>query len=92
VQFSRVSYTERLIPFRLENLNTLQDPAVGRRFRLRQLYFNLMRFSQLFWYIYYFGFKYFRPVLWELGKTYPDRSLLERLGGLNREKLRGMFK
>jgi hypothetical protein len=90
--FSEDGYDIELIPFRLKKLHAIKDPAVLRRFRSRQAYFKLIRFSVLFWYIYYFGFKYLRPVIWELKKKDPDRGFIKRLLGLDREKISGLFR
>jgi hypothetical protein len=92
VEFTRKGYRTSLVPFRLESLHTIKDRGVLRRLKRRQWYFTLIRFSRLLWYIYYFGFKYFRPVVWELGNKDPERSLIKRIRGLNRDKVKGLFK
>ena len=92
VDFNREGYRTHLLPFRLENLHTIKDKNVTRRFKFRQLYLKLIRFSRLFWFIYYFGFKYLRPVVWELRKKDPEKNLAQRVSGLNREKIKGMFR
>ncbi|MFC2113430.1 CapA family protein [Bacteroidota bacterium] len=92
VSFTKEGFQTSLVPFRLENLHTVKDKSVLYRLRFRQQYFNLIRISRLFWLIYYFGFKYLRPVVWELRRADSERSLLKRLFGLNRKKIQGMFK
>lgn len=92
VDFTGTEYTTRMIPFRLEQHHTMPDVSLGKKFRRRQLYFSLILMSRLFWYIYYFGFKFLRPVIIELKRKDPEKSLLKRLAGLNLKKIRGMFK
>ncbi len=92
IRFSKDHYHTELVPFRLDQLRTIRDRSILRRFNIRQQYFKLIRFSRLFWFIYYFGFKYLRPVVWEMRRPDPDKSLLKRLSGLNLEKIRGLFR
>ena len=92
VEFTREGYRTSLIPFRIEKLHTVKDRGVLRRLKRRQWYFNLIRYSRLLWYIYYFGFKYLRPVIWELGKKDPERNLIKKISGLNKDKVKGLFK
>ncbi len=92
VHFTRENYRSSLLHFRLENLQTLKDQTLARGHRMRGKYFKLILFSRVFWLIYYFGYKYLRPVAWEFRRTDPDRSILKRIFGLNRGKIRGMFK
>jgi len=92
IRFSKDHYHTDLVPFRLDQLHTIRDRSILRRFNIRQQYFKLIRFSRLFWFIYYFGFKYLRPVIWEMRRPDPDKSLLKRLSGLNLEKIRGLFR
>lgn len=92
VTFSREGYGTEMIPFRLENLHTVLDRSSLKRYKIRQVYFKLIRFSRLFWFIYYFGFRYLRPVLWELRNPDTDKNFWQRLSGLNREKIRGLFR
>ncbi len=92
VNFNKENYRLSRVPFRLENLRTLKDQSVDRRYRVRRNYFKLILFSRFFWFIYYFGNKYLRPVIWELRRSDPERNLMKRLFGLNRGKIMGMFK
>lgn len=92
VDFTKEGYQARLLPFRLENLHTVRDHRIISRIRFRSVYMKLIRFSRLFWFIYYFGFKYLRPVVWELRKKDPERNLVQRVAGLNGNKIKGMFK
>jgi hypothetical protein len=92
LHFDRDHYDTELVPFRLDGLHTIRDHHILRRLKARQQYFKLIRFSKLFWFIYYFGFKYFRPVVRELRRRDPDKNLWKRLSGLNKQKIRGMFR
>jgi hypothetical protein len=92
VTFSREGYRAEMVPFRLENLHTVMDRSMLKRYRKRQAYFKLIRFSRLFWFIYYFGFRYLRPVFWELRNPDTDKNFWQRLAGLNREKIKGLFR
>jgi poly-gamma-glutamate synthesis protein (capsule biosynthesis protein) len=92
IRFNKDHYHTDLVPFRLDQLRTIRDQSILRRFKIRQQYFKLIRFSRLFWVIYYFGFKYLRPVAWEMRRPDPDKSLLKRLSGLNPEKIRQLFR
>ena len=92
IRFNHGHYTSELVPFRLDNYQTIRDPRLMRRFNSRGRYFKMIRISKLFWFIYYFGFKYLRPVVWEFRRTDPDKSLWKRFTGLNKEKIRGMFR
>ena len=92
VDFTRERYRTSLVSFHLESLHTIKDRSVLRRLKRRQQYFNLIRFSRLFWYIYYFGFKYLRPVVWTLRDKDPERNFIKRIKGLNRDKMKGLFK
>jgi hypothetical protein len=46
--------------------------SIIRQFKIRKQYFKLILFSKLFWFIYYFGFIYLRPVVWEMRRPHPD--------------------
>jgi hypothetical protein len=92
IRFNRDHYHADLVPFCLDRLHTIRDRSILRRYRIRQQCFTLMRFSRLFWFVYYFGFKYLRPVVWEMKRVDTDKNLLKRLSGLNLEKIRGLFR
>ena len=92
IHFNSDHYSSELVPFRLDQHQTIREPRISKRFRRRAQYFKLIRISKLFWFIYYFGFKYLRPVVWELRRTDPDKSLWKRFTGLNKAKIRGMFR
>jgi hypothetical protein len=92
IHFNQDDYSTELVPFRLEGLHTIRDHHILRRFKSRQQYFKLMRFSKLFWFIYYFGFKYLRPLVRELRRRDPDKNLWKRFSGLNKQKIKGMFR
>lgn len=92
IHFTKETYHSSMVYFRLDNLHTIKDPFLSRGHRRRGIYFKFILFSRVFWFIYYFGYKYIRPVIWELNRKEPDRSMLKRLFGLNLKKIRGMFK
>lgn len=92
IRFDKEHYHTDLVPFRLEQLRTIRDRSILRRFKIRQGYFKLIRFSRFFWFIYYFGFKYLRPVVWEMRRPDPDKNFWKRLSGLNLAKIRGLFR
>ena len=90
--FDRDGYRTQVIPFRLHGFRTVPAGGLRKRYAIRQFIFGLMRITGIFWYIYYFGYRYLRPVAWELRRRDPDRTLIQRLFGLKPERIGRMFK
>lgn len=80
ITFSKANYRVKLIPFRSEDLNLVVRKGVLVKLWMRNILWQLMKFKGI-WLIYKLWFNHIRPLITQLTRKDPKRSLLHRIAG-----------
>lgn len=89
--FNKYDYSIELIPIKNEDLHIKYDKGSLLKLKTRNFFFLLISLKPC-WYIYFMIEKYIKPVWKQLLRKDAEKPLIQRIAGLNREKIRQLFK
>lgn len=86
------NYTIEIIPIRNRNLFIQRDDTLLRKFQRRNLLFKITSSFRCLWSLYYFYQKKINPIIVQLKRKDPNKSLFKRIVTINGEKIKQLFK
>ena len=89
---SDLTYSIDLLPIRNESLEIVENGLALKKLRRRNFIQGLISTIPLFWYIYSLNYRGFAPIWQQLRRKDKEKSLLQRILGLNLRKIKSLLK
>jgi poly-gamma-glutamate synthesis protein (capsule biosynthesis protein) len=92
VYFDQQNYKTEIMPIRNNNLFIQRDDKLLSKFQRRNFFFKVIGLSKYLWHIYYFYFKSINPIIFQLKRKDPNKTLIKRIININFKKVKQLLK